>query len=342
MMDLTFRECLEDLADRLDEDQERANCEAWRQFLFDEWPHDVFTPPPRQPAPPGAAWPDVTPRQAATDVQGRMLRRLAVCSETLTVGSGGRLGVCCAGGDGLLASLFGCKLDPKRLTPRPVRSLQVLADLPAAGVPDVRSGLCARLFETAVAFSETFDRYHAVGQHVTLHYPQLPNPLTLLTQLAGTRRLATVRQDTRLLNDLLALVTETIAAFLRQWYRLMPHRSETAVYDSIAYKGRILLRLTLPPAVDAAFYAKHVAALDQSLLDLFGGGAFVLVGRAVTLIEPLSELHGLTGVLPDNWPPAMMETIYRHTVDKRIKILALDRRLAAGANRPLKGQVHCP
>ena len=347
-MDTIFRDCLDDLADRLQEDQEHANCEAWRQFLFDEWDTDVFTPPPRAAAPAAMPWPRISPAEAAADVRSMMLAQFAACSDILASGAGSRLGVSCTDRAALLPSLFGCKAvrssrgSTRRVTIRPVRSMQALTRLLDAGVPDIRTGLAGRAFEAVDAYAEVFDRYHAVGQHVSLHHPTVPNSLGLLVRVAGPKRFGTIGRDPGLLHDLLALTTNTLCEFLQQWYVAVPHRGETTVHGRLAFQGRVLLRIDLSRPLDAAFYARHVARMDQAVLQLLGGGVVLLAGKAHQLIDPVSTLIGLTGVVLDGPAPADMDAIYRCTIDKGIKLLAMDRQLAANAGRPLRGQVHCP
>jgi len=339
---------MDDLAGRLHEKQEQANCQAWRRFLFDQWDQDVFTPPPRMPAPARLQWPQISPGEAAADLQAMMLAQFAACSDILTSGAGCRLGVSCTDGAALLPSLFGCTLVRSRrasgggVTTRPVRSMQALTDLLDAGVPDTRTGLATRAFEAVDAYAQVFDRCHAVGQHITLHHPTLPNSLGLLMQVAGANRFNAIRRDPALLRQLLALTTHTLCEFLRQWYLAAPPRGETAVHGRLAFQGRVLLRIELTRPLDVSFYAKHIAPMDRTVLQILGGGAIVLAGKAHRLIEPVSKLTGLTGIVLEGPAPVNMDAVYRCTIDRGIKLLAVDRHLAANARRPLRGQVHCP
>src|SRR5208283_4453302 len=92
-------------------------------------------------------------------------------------------------------------------------------------------------------------------------------------------------------------------------------------------------------------YVDFVRPLDQQLFDEFGGGAIHFCGRGCHFIEAMSAMRGLSGIQMSQPHLNDMETIYRNTVDKRIKVLNLDTKAAqaaVAAGRPLRGQVQCP
>ena len=84
---------------------------------------------------------------------------------------------------------------------------------------------------------------------------------------------------------------------------------------------------------------EFVRPLDQRLFDEFGGGAIHFCGRGDHFIEAMSEMDGLYGVALSQPEYNNMETIYRHTVDKKIKLLGLAAEAVQSAGRPLRGQV---
>ena len=107
-MDLT--PWLDDLASRIDPDDERRLLADWLTFAAGRWPEEVFDPRRRRPAPPRREWPRIPVNHAIADPEQMVLRELAGCSATLAQGGGGLLGVRCNYGTGIVPSLFGAEI----------------------------------------------------------------------------------------------------------------------------------------------------------------------------------------------------------------------------------------
>ena len=75
-------------------------------------------------------------------------------------------------------------------------------------------------------------------------------------------------------------------------------------------------------------YREFAVPYDTKLYERFGGGAMHFCGRGDHYIEALSEVPRLTGVNLAQPEYNDMETIYKHTVDKGIKILMMSRQHA--------------
>jgi len=88
-------------------------------------------------------------------------------------------------------------------------------------------------------------------------------------------------------------------------------------------------------------YVEFIRDHDQRVIREFGGmGAVHYCGRGDHFIEALSEVEGLTAVNLSQPHLNDMDRIFANTVDKGIKLLALDPVAAERAGRDLKGQVH--
>jgi len=93
-----------------------------------------------------------------------------------------------------------------------------------------------------------------------------------------------------------------------------------------------------------ALFDEFIRPYNQRILDAFGGGGDHFCGKGDHFIANLSELEGLHAVAMSQPEYNDMETIFRHTVDKGIKLLALERAAAdaaIAAGRDLHGHVHC-
>jgi len=346
--------CLADLEARLDPAEERENLAAWKAFLDGNGDgEDIFTPPMRCPAPAKIDWPRVHINEAQADYGRMVLSQFRVISELLAEGTSRRLNVRCNYGTGILPSLFGCEMfemphETHTLpTARPLGSADAVKAVVDRGMPDLRDGLGEKVFTCAERYLAAFERHPKLAEFVELYHPDLQGPMDVAEVVWGSGIFVAFYDSPELLRDLLTLITETYIAFMREWYELTgapPHEPYTGHWY-LLQKGRLMIRndslMNLSPQV----YVDFARDFDQRLFDEFGGeGAVHFCGRGDHYIEPMSEMRGLTGIQMSQPELNDMETIYRHTVDKGIRLLGFSREAAEAsveAGRALHGRVHC-
>jgi hypothetical protein len=212
-----------------------------------------------------------------------------------------------------------------------------------AGLPALREGLGGKVFECAARFQGIFRAYPGIGRHVDLYHPDTQGPVDIAEVVWGSDFFLALYEEPELVRKLLALITDTYAAFLREWYRAAPP-GPYSTHWGLMYKGRLMIRndslMNLSPKV----YTDLVRPLDQKLFDEFGGGAVHFCGRGDHYIAAMSEMRGLTAINMSQPHLNDMEKIYRSTVNKGIKLIGFDRTTAEKAKaegRLPKGQVQC-
>jgi len=152
------------------------------------------------------------------------------------------------------------------------------------------------------------------------------------------------RDEPALVKEFLELVCATYTAFLHKWETVVPFRQDGNAHWGMFHRGKIMLRDDSAVNFSPRMYRELIAPYDQRLLDEFGGGAIHFCGTGDHFISIMSELRGLYAVQIAQPELNDMEKIYRHTVDKGIKLLGLKREAADAAlacGRDLRGQVHC-
>jgi len=90
-------------------------------------------------------------------------------------------------------------------------------------------------------------------------------------------------------------------------------------------------------------FDEFIGPYDQQLLDTFGGGAIHFCGRGSHYIDRVGRMRGVHAVNLTQPEHNDMETIFAHTVDRGIRLLALPRAAAEAAltaGRELRGCVH--
>jgi hypothetical protein len=344
----SLRPYLDDLSRRIDEREEAALHSAWHKFLDGGLNTGVFVPPARVPKPPAIAWPEVAINDTLHDPDLMLLHQFAVPSHELAQGSTAVLNVRCSYGVSIMVSQLGCEvLEMPRAqgdlpTPRPLPDEAAIRAAIDAGVPDLRRGQGANVFDTAERFLEVLDRYPVLRRWVTLYHPDTQGVIDNAELAWGSAIFLAFYDQPQLVHDFLDLMTEHYLAFLRKWFELVPPDAPYAVHWGAMFKGRIMIRddslMNLPPDIYTSFIRDREARCLREL----GGGAVHFCGRGDHFIEALSQMPGLTGINMSQPHLNDMSRIYAHTVDRGIKLIGFDPQAAASARRDLKGQVHCP
>lgn len=347
-MNPQLQRCLDDLASRIDEDEEAALWREWEGFLDGKLSTGYFTPPHRQPRPAKIEWPRVGINDALADPELMLLSEFAVVSRMLESGDNGILSVRCNYGVCILASGWGCEviyMPPQQGNTPTCASLGGEDAIRAAidrGVPDPASGQGAQVLETAGLFLEVLHRWPILGRWVSLYHPDTQGPMDTAELVWGSDIFLAIYDTPELVHELLDLLTEQYINFHRAWRTLVPVRTDFAVHWSMMIKGQVMLRddslMNLPPEV----YRQFVRDREERCLVELGGGVVHFCGRGDHFIADLAGIRGLTGINLSQPHLNDMETIYRHTIDAGIPLLGFAPDAAAGAKRDLRGRVHCP
>ena len=343
---------LQDLENRLDPAVEDELLTQWRRFTAGQFRGDLFLPRRAKLAPAGLPWPAVRVNEALEDFDRMLLQQLAGFSAALASGSGALLDVRCNYGSSILPSVFGVKLfimdDVYNTLPttEPITGGSAgIRRLLDAGLPDLNQGFGARVFEMGQRFVATLADYPKLRQYVHIYHPDLQGPMDVCEVLWGSGIFVELLDSPALVHRLLDLVVETYTAFLRRWQQIVPPLpGDMDSHWSMLHGGHIMLRDDSAMNLSPAMFDEFIAPYNQRLLDTFGGGAEHFCGRGDHFISRmcgLRQMHAIAMSQP-HWND--METIYRHTVDRGIKLIGLarvaaDQALARG--RDLHGQVHC-
>ncbi len=339
--------CLADLDSRLDEGVEGENLAQWICFLEGRWNEDLYVPLRSSESAPSVDWPTITVNEAFADTDLMLLRELKMLSDALSSGDGGRVGVRCNYGTGILPSLFGCELfmmeDKADTLPsvRPLVTNDRIRALVDEGVPDIHAALGGAVFETAERFLDVFERYPAIKKHVVIYHPDTQSPADIAELVWGSDIFIAALECPDLLTALLELVTETYIEFMRAWFELVPRASDYTPHWNLIFKGGVMLREDSLTNFSRDMYVELFRPFDQRILDEFGGGAVHFCGKGDHYIDAITEMNGVTGINMTQPEYNDLETVFRHTIDKGIKLLSLNIDVAHSAGRPLRGQVQC-
>ena len=343
-MDAQLTRCLNDLANRINEDEEVQIRHAWEHFYEDETSRGVFRCPQRTPKPPQIAWPDVVINDALADPTLMVLSEFKKISDVLAHGGDGVLNVRCNYGVSILASLFGCEVVVMPREQGNTPTCHALGDdeaIQAAidrGVPNHLAGQGRQVFETGELFLEVLDRWPILKRHIELYHPDAQSPIDIAELVWGSDIFLAFYDQPERVHALIELLTQTYIDFLVRWFELVPHQSDYSAHWGLLIKGSILLRDDSLMNLSSEIYREFVRDSEQRCLDAFDGGAIHFCGRGDHFIEDLTRLDKLTAVHMSQPHLNNVEQIYQQTVDRGIRLLALEPDAVATAERDLLGK----
>ncbi len=325
---------LEDIERRIDPEVEEDFQNQWRAFLYGRFDGEIFTPTRKRLSNPSIEYPKIYINDALKDYDLMLQMELGTLSYVLSNPSR-TLGCWLGGyGTGLLSSILGaeifippyeCNTPPTTRTIGDNEKIRAIID---AGIPNLENGFGRPTLECGSIFAEAFSKYPKISKYVNIFHPDLQGPLDIAELLWGTEMFYAMYDEPELVHALLSLITDTFTAFLRRWQTIFPSKPDINHYKFYHYRGTIILRCDSAMNLSPELYREFAVPYDTRLYERFGGGMMHFCGKGDHYIEELSKTPGLTGVNLAQAQYNNMETIYRHTVDKGIKILMLDRKQA--------------
>jgi len=343
---------LEDLEERLDEAVEDELFADWRRFAAGEWAEPVFQPRRRAATPPKIDWPDIPLNATLDDLDAMVLQQFGTASRQLAAGTGHLLAVRANYGTPIMAMPFGCELFRM---PESTHTLPTVHPLPGGAEAmrrvldrgaDLEHPYLQQVYAAGERFREIQRQYPKIGRHVHLYHPDLQGPFDICEMIFGSELFEPLYDAPDLVHQVVDLVTRTYEQVLGRWGEVAPlqHAEGMAVHWHMLHRGTIMLRADSAMNLSPAMFDQFIRPFDQRLLKRFGGGAMHACGRVEHFIDRLPDIPHLHAFNMSQPELNDMETICRHTLDRRLPLLDLREPAARAAlqrGRDLHGLVHC-
>lgn len=342
---------LEDLELHLDCAIEDDLLAQWHRFWEGGTTEPLFSPRREQPVDGGLVWPAVNVNQALEDLDMMVLQQYAGCANAIRSGNGTVLNVRANYGVGILPTVFGARMffmdEEANCLPNvwPLGGEDRMRALLDAGMPDLSTGLGCKVFEAGERFANIAATYPKIGRYVHTYHPDLQGPMDVCELLWGSEIFLALVDQGDLVHQCLQRVTDTYVAFMNKWNAIAPPRETYNAHWGMLMKGCVAIRDDSAMNLSPTMFREFIVPYNQRLLREFGGGLDHFCGRGDHFVSALAELDGLTAVNLSQPEYNDMETIFRSTVDRGIKLLGLGRQAGTSAvaeGRDLKGHVHCP
>jgi len=177
-----------------------------------------------------------------------------------------------------------------------LESRQEVEKLIERGIPDVKSGLGGRCFETAAYYREALAPYPKLRQAISIYHPDLQGPFDVAHLIWGPDIFYALYDCPEVVHRLVSLVTETYKIWMRAWKQFIGEGNEFTTHWNFYIKGGIMVRDDTAVTMSTRHYEEFVKPYDQALLDEFGG-CIHFCGKGTAFIRSMcttsKKLYGL-------------------------------------------------
>ncbi len=336
MLSKRTKELLDDIENRIDSQIEEDFISQWRDFTFGNFSGDIFTPKRKAFSNPGVQTVPVNINDALEDMDLMLYSQLCGVSYALDTRASAResslnLSIRANYGSAILSSMFGAEIFvmPRNTntlpTTKPFNDFDAMQRLIDAGVPDVRNGFGRKVFEFAEFVNDVFSKYPKISKYVIVYHPDLQGTLDTCEQLFSNELFYAMADDPDSVHSMLKLINKTYIAALDKWMKYIPSKEDfNPHWGNLWHRGKIMLRADSAMNISPDYYKEFSAPYDAELLEYYGGGAIHFCGRGDHYIEILSKTPKVYAINMSQPHLNDMETIYKNTVDKGLKILGFD------------------
>ncbi len=325
---------LNDLESRIDPETEDDYNNQWHDFLYDKFDGNIFEPFRKKPSVSTADYVKVDNINDAIDDYDAMLRHQLQNASSLLSVRNGNICVRANYGTGILSSIFGAEIFymPRNTntlpTTKPIGDTEKIRELVEKGMPSLDNGFGKRVFEFGEICAEVFEKYPKIKKYVKVYHPDFQGPLDICELLWGEEMFYAMYDEPELVHGFLRLVTDTYIKLMDKWHGIFPRNDEmNPHWNSLYHRGSIVLRNDSAMNLSPELYREFSVPYDGELLERYTG-VMHFCGRGDHYIDILCELPNLYGVNMTEPARNDMEKIYRNTVDKGIKLLAFNKKVA--------------
>lgn len=318
---------LEDIENRINPDVEDDFINQWKSFWNDEISDVIFTPKRKITTSPSFELENIHINDAIENLDLMLAMQLEGVSRAL----GGRnqaLGIRANYGTGIMTSIFGAELFkmPREQATLPT-TLPVgedrVREIVSAGMPDIKTGLGAKVFEFGEFCKETFAKYPKIQKYLYVYHPDTQGPLDITDLLWGSDVFYALYDDPDLVHDMMRLSTDTYKAVLDKWFGIFPNREDINLHWDYWMKGNICLRNDSAVNLSPDQYKEFSFDYDKEVLEYYGGGMLHYCGKGDHFVGLATECEALTSVNLSQPHLNNMDKVYEATVLKGKKLLDL-------------------
>lgn len=200
-------------------------------------------------------------------------------------------------GVGIMPSLFGltCRiLENNYPWVDHVKSIDDIKRIIDGGIPDLKNGLGARVFDTHHFFREKLSQYPKCNKYIPIYHPDLQGPFDVAHLIWGPDIYYVLYDEPETVHELLGLITDTYIRFLKEIKKDINDEEEGFCFHwGTLYKGSVVIRDDSPVNLSKDMYLEFVKPYDDKILKGFGKGSIHYCGRADQWIFEMMKSENL-------------------------------------------------
>ncbi len=330
---------LEDLERRISPEVEDDLERQWYDFWNNKNQDELFNPKRKEAFESSLEWPEININDAINDDTFELMMLKELCGYNSMLNSaGGYVGAIRTNyGTAIMPSLFGTEvylMDAEYNTlpgshPLP-GGIDAIAGLIDAGIPDLDRGQGAQVMACAEYYLEKLDSYPKLKRYCHIYHPDLQSSFDICEVIRGSELFLDLYDQPDVIKNFLDLITDTYEAYIDRWFELVKPSEEFNVHYGWIHRGKIRLSLDSCMNLSPEMYIEFAKPYDARLLGKYGGIAHSC-GKVDHFVPCMSDIQGYYGFNLSQPEYNDMETVYKSTVDKGIKIMALNLNTANAA-----------
>lgn len=226
-------------------------------------------------------------------------------------------------GVGTVASMFGCEIS---LTMNnmpwcePLTEDALLAALDA-GIPEMTSGLGAKVLETERLYLETLANYPNLREAVHVYVCDTQGPFDIAHLVMGHRIYTDLYDNPDLVHRMLNLATETYIAFTKAQKAIIGEGNTDSYHTHARVHGGIRICEDSPTNISPAAYLEFCRPYNEWILAEFDGGWIHYCGGGHHIFPHIISTAGLKGVNFGNPELQDLGAIYEAASERGIGII---------------------
>ena len=231
-------------------------------------------------------------------------------------------------GQGIIASMFGCKVTPFNRNGRPVEPIGMdeARKAFAKGLPDVKTALGRRVIETYQYYHERLQSYPKCYKAIHITQPDIQSPLHTLSLIAGQELEVLMVEHPDVIREMASAAARSYIQFRRELDPLLTDRIHDAVFvHGCCCGGRVLVYADgAGDAVSEDIYQSFAAESNMFVLYAFkgqGSGSVRYAGASKPWHGELTDSGYVQCVLYENPAQYNLSDCYQQLKKKDIAIV---------------------
>jgi hypothetical protein len=228
-------------------------------------------------------------------------------------------------GIGIIASLFGMKtkiLNDMLPYVIPIEDKEEIKKIVKRGIPDFKTGLGQRVFDTHQFYHEKLKEYPKCAEGIKITHPDMQGPFDIAHQIIGSDIFLMLYDQRDLIHELLELITQTYIQyrkFIEDHYHLNDTADEEMIYihGDICY-GKVVIKddtpqVSLSPTMYEEFSWQH----NETIFNEFRGTYHCCGSINEHIYQLLDQNQNIRGINYGNPEYHDFKEIYRKNSGKR-------------------------